>query len=65
MAIPLLGLQNPHTTFRQLMLESDYSPEDAWNVLRYLQETKVIESVKISNRRSGWKVQHAYDNKKS
>ena len=39
-------------------LLTKYSPQDVWYVLVELKERKIIESVIISNRKSGWDVQY-------
>jgi hypothetical protein len=51
----------PRLTFRELLLRSDLSPEDIWRSLKCLRDAKVIESIKISNRKSGYKLQYTFD----
>ncbi len=49
---------NPRINLRNLVLLSNYSPQDVWSALVELKEHKIIESVIISNGKSGWKVQY-------
>ena len=45
---------DPRINLRNLVLLSNYSPQDVWSALVELKERKIIES----NGKSGWKVQY-------
>lgn len=54
--------KNPRISFRQLLIslrqeQEDYGAQQVWDALRSLQDRRFIEAVKISNTKSGWKVQ--------
>jgi DNA-binding Lrp family transcriptional regulator len=49
---------NPRINLRNLVLLTNYSPQDVWYGLVKLKERKIIESVIISNGKSGWNVQY-------
>jgi DNA-binding Lrp family transcriptional regulator len=49
---------NPRINLRNLVLLTNYSPQDVWYALVKLKERKIIESVIISNGKSGWNVQY-------
>jgi DNA-binding Lrp family transcriptional regulator len=49
---------NPRINLRNLVLLTNYSPQDVWYALVELKEHKIIESVIISNGKSGWNVQY-------
>jgi hypothetical protein len=49
---------NPQINLRNLALLSNYSPQDVWSALVELKERKIVESVIVSNGKSGWKVQY-------
>jgi DNA-binding Lrp family transcriptional regulator len=49
---------NPRINLRNLVLLTNYSPQDVWYALVELKERKIIESVIISNGKSGWNVQY-------
>ena len=55
--LKLIG-NNPRINLRNLVLLTKYSPQDVWYVLVELKERKIIKSVIISNRKSGWDVQY-------
>ncbi|MGA9152231.1 MAG: hypothetical protein WBZ36_16775 [Candidatus Nitrosopolaris sp.] len=48
---------NPRINLRNLVLLTN-SPQDAWYALVELKKRKIIESVIISNVKSGWNVQY-------
>lgn len=49
---------NPRINLRNLVLLTNYSPQDVWYALVALKEHKIIESGIISNGKSGWNVQY-------
>jgi DNA-binding Lrp family transcriptional regulator len=49
---------NPRINLRNLVLLTNYRPQDVWYALVELKERKIIESVIISNGKSGWNVQY-------
>jgi len=49
---------NPRISLRNLVLLTNYSPQDVWYALVELKERKIIESIIISNGKSGWNVQY-------
>jgi DNA-binding Lrp family transcriptional regulator len=49
---------NPRINLRNLVLLTNYSPQDVWYALVELKERKIIESVMISTGKSGWNVQY-------
>jgi Fe2+ or Zn2+ uptake regulation protein len=52
---------NQRATFRDLAIRlPDTWVQDIFYALRVLQKNKVIESVKVSNRKSAYKLQHWY-----
>ena len=53
---------NPRINLRNLVLLTNYSPQDVWYALVELKEHKIIESVIISNGKSGWNVQYGLRN---
>jgi predicted HTH transcriptional regulator len=50
---------NPRINLRNLVLLTNYSPQDVWYALVELKERKIIESVITSNGKSGWNVQYS------
>jgi predicted transcriptional regulator len=50
---------NPRINLRNLVLLTNYSPQDVWYALVELKERKLIESIIISNGKSGWNVQYS------
>jgi DNA-binding Lrp family transcriptional regulator len=52
---------NPRINLRNLVLLTNYSPQDVWYALVELKERKLIESIIISNGKSGWNVQYLRD----
>jgi hypothetical protein len=56
--------QHQRATFRDLRigLSDSVTTQEIWALLRILQGRKVIESCKISNTRTGYKLQYAYAN---
>jgi DNA-binding Lrp family transcriptional regulator len=52
---------NPRINLRNLVLLTNYSPQDVWYALVELKERKLIESIIISNGKSGWNVQYLLD----
>jgi predicted HTH transcriptional regulator len=53
---------NPRINLRNLVLLTNYSSQDVWYALVELKEHKIIESVIISNGKSGWNVQYGLRN---
>jgi DNA-binding Lrp family transcriptional regulator len=49
---------NPRINLRNLVLLTNYRPQDVWYALVELKERKIIESVIISNGKSGRNVQY-------
>ncbi|HYA82068.1 MAG TPA: hypothetical protein VEH06_01275 [Candidatus Bathyarchaeia archaeon] len=49
---------NPRINLRNLVLLTNYSPQDVWYALVEIKERKIIESIIISNGKSGWNVQY-------
>lgn len=58
--LKLIQQQNGPISFRQLAVMTHYDPQQIWWSLRHLQKEKIIESCKISNTKSAWKLQHWY-----
>jgi DNA-binding Lrp family transcriptional regulator len=50
--------QNGRATFGDLMirLPDSIGAQDVWNSLRTLQEAEIVTPIKISNRKSSWKI---------
>ena len=55
---------NPRLNLRNLVLLTKYSAQEVWYVLVELKEGKIIESVIISNGKSGWDVQYGLRDRK-
>ena len=53
---------NPRLNLRNLVLLTNYSAQEVWYVLVELKDRKIIESVIISNGKSGWDVQYGLRN---
>ena len=56
--------RNGRVTFRDMMvnLPDSIGAQDVWNALKYLQETKAIDAVKISRKKTRYKLQYAFIN---
>ncbi|MGA8085515.1 MAG: hypothetical protein WB988_26960 [Candidatus Nitrosopolaris sp.] len=50
--------QNGRATFRDLMirLPDSIGAQDVWNSLRTLPKAEIVTPIKISNRKSSWKI---------
>ncbi|MGA9154977.1 MAG: hypothetical protein WBZ36_30710 [Candidatus Nitrosopolaris sp.] len=58
----LIEQHNRPITFRDLIigLPDSIDAQSVWDTLRRLQKAMIIESVRISNRKSGWQIQRWY-----
>ena len=55
----LIEQLNRPITFRDLMIRlPDCGAQNVWDTLRRLQKATIIELVKMSNRKTGWRIQH-------
>jgi hypothetical protein len=55
--------QNPKISFRQLFVLTGHDPQNIWGSLRELQSRRMIESVRVSRKKSGYKIQYAHANR--
>jgi hypothetical protein len=56
--------QGGPVTFRDLMirLPDSIDAQDVWNSLKYLQKARIVEPIKISRKKMGYKIQYAHAN---
>lgn len=62
----LTELMSRPMTFKDLMIAmgDEYGAQSIWDGLRNLQQKRIIESVRISAKKSGWKLQYHVNEKR-